>query len=843
MGVFDSGPFSSLSSLLGNPQAAAGAVAGPPQPTPTLQQQPGMSPTQLMMLRDYIKQLQKHNLEPVGPTGGMGQALAANLAKGLASGITGYSMYQAGENEKEALRQGAEAAVPNFGTPGSPSPGSPPVGGGGTVTKAEATPELGDTPLDRALSHTARNETGSPWSKESAGGDSPDAFHSRSYGSLGLNTHYGSVPEGWHDWDPYKKMAYEKQYYGKIYNDIPDQLQRGGFSADIANNPGTKAYMADRAIQMGNTGQVGAYNAARGASTPQEFMDRVTKYDKATLPQHFHTALSERPNIYQGLQNRVDKRHSFAMSEASGGAPGAAPTAVAAAPIAPVAGAGTPTPAPVGNLPAPATPSAFDKPNQDMVSAVAGPQGVPPPSAVGADTVAALNGPRLGGAPPIADYTRGLDPTRDMAPPVSPQAKETANVIQPGTVPTPAGEAPLTNPQLTSSTGGPLAPPELSQPGGMTLDKPIIPPESVPRRPMYSRDQMVRIMSNPYMDPSMKQQAYQSYLQQNQEIPVPYKGMGTVYVNPTSGAQRWVPDPIKSERKVGGISTNIIQFYNPRTNQLEEVPSGPPGGENGPTGGARPKANLNSVEGMMQTDVQHQSELAGGKATAEKRSEAYEKRRDSIMKRSQDVRDEIPQLQLLKRIIADPNYRSGLLSGRQADLDQIGKAIGVTSGKMADTYQLAKKLGSAASLQSVRMMGEIGAVRIPEMHMVEKSTYDPNNTPEVNNAVVEINLRSAMRESQVGEMAREYLRTHKALDDGFEQVVADRFKAEPLFNDKELGNFNSILDRGRGDQAGSPGAGGATAQPKSLESGKTVVNGNLYKGGNPKLPSSWEAGH
>ncbi len=841
MGVFDS-----LSSLLGNPQAAAGAVAGPPQPTPTLQQQPGMSPTQLMMLRDYIKQLQKHNLEPVGPTGGMGQALAANAAKALASGITGYSMYQAGQNELQANRQDAEAAVPNFGTPGSPSPGSPPVGGGGTVTKSEATPELGDTPLDRALSHTARNETGSPWSKESAGGDSPDAFHSRSYGSLGLNTHYGSVPEGWHDWDPYKKMAYEKQYYGKIYNDIPDQLQRGGFSADIANNPGTKAYMADRAIQMGNTGQVGAYNAARGASTPQEFMDRVTKYDKATLPQHFHTALSERPNIYQGLQNRVDKRHAFATAEAGGGAPSAVPTAVASSPIAPIDGANTAPPVPTGA--APAAPSPFMDQTKEMANAVAGPQGMPPaPFAArfgGDPTVGALSGATgPGGAVAPLDYARGLSPTGAMVPPATPEAKQTANAIAPGTVPTPPGEAPLTNPQLTASTGGPQASPELSQPGGMVLDKPIIPPESVPRRPMYTREQMIQIQASQRIDPATKQQYYQSYLQQNQEIPVPYKGMGTVYISPTTGAQRWVPDPIKSERKIGGISRQIIQFYNPKTNQLEEVPSGPPGGENGPTGGARPSPNLNSDEGMMRADVQHQAELAGGKTTAEERAKEYEKRRTSINKRAQDVRDEIPQLQLLKKVIADPNYRSGLFSGRQADLDQIGKAFGITSGRMADAYQLAKKLGSAAALQSVRMMGEIGAVRIPEMHMVERSTYDSNNTPEVNNAVVEINLRSAMREQQLAEMSRKYLKTHSALDDGFEQLVADRFEKEKLFSEKEINDYNLLLDRGLAKKEGSPEAGGATAQPKTLEVGKTVVNGNLYKGGNPKLPSSWEAGH
>ncbi len=598
MGVFDS-----LSSLLGNPQAAAGAVAGPPQPTPTLQQQPGMSPMQLAMMRDYIKQLQKHNLEPVGPTGGMGQALAANAAKALASGITGYQVYQAGQNELQGLRQDAENAIPNFGVPGSPSPGSPPVGGGGggTRTSADATAPVGDTPLDRALNHTAVNETGNTWSKESAGKDSPDAFHSRSYGSLGLNTHYGSVPEGWHDWDPYKKMAYEKQYFGKIYNDVPGQLQQGGFSADIASNPGVKAYMADRAIQMGNTGQIGAYNAARGAATPQEFMDRVTKYDKATLPQHFHTALSERPNIYQGLQNRVDKRHAFATAEAGGGAPSAAPTAVASSPIAPVAGANTAPPVPTG--PAPAAPSPFMGQTQEMAKAVAGPQGMPPVSfgdRFGGDPknmVSALSGAAgPGGAISPAELARGISPTGAMVPPATPEAKQTANAIAPGTVPTPAGEAPLTNPQLTG--GGPQASPELSQPGGMVLDKPIIPPEAVPRRPMYTRQQMVDIMASPRIDPAMKQQYYQSFLQQNQEIPVPYKGMGTVYVSPTTGAQRWVPDPIKSERKIGGITRQIVQFYNPRTNQLEEVGNAAPGTG---TGDGRP---VNTDQQMMNDDIE-----------------------------------------------------------------------------------------------------------------------------------------------------------------------------------------------------------------------------------------------
>ncbi len=814
MGIFDS-----LSSLLGNPQAAAGAVAGPPQPTPTLQQNPGMSPSQIAMMRDYIKQLQKHNLEPVGPTGGMGQALAANLAKGLASGITGYSMYQAGENEKEALRQGAEAAVPNFGTPGSPSPG-PPSMGGGIASSTDTAPTGGTTRSASADSGPADMSYGSTILPHDA---AKAAIWNNEADERGYRTVGPTVPaRGGHP-SGNALGAYQVMSY-----DLPNRLAAAGLppmnAAEFLRSP--EAQEAQFKHEFTKLQQkYGNFNDAASAWHSGRPLDVATR--QGATDGYMKTS------DYVAKANRflADKGYKpYGPGETGAVAP------VAAAPIAPVAGANTappvpsrsvvPPPAAVGNLPTPAAPSAFDKPNQSMVSAIAGPQGVPPPSAVGADTVAALNKPGAGGAPAVMDYARGLSPTGAIVPPVMPQAKETANAIVPGTVPTPPGEAPLTNPQLTASTGGPQAPPELSQPGGMVLDKPIIPPESVPRRPMYSRDQMVRIMSNPYMDPAMKQQAYQSYLQQNQEIPVPYKGMGTVYIHPTTGAQRWVPDPIKSERKIGGISRQIIQFYNPKTNQLEEVPSGPPGGENGPTGGARPSPNLNSDEGMMRADVQHQSELAGGKATAEKRSEAYEKRRDSIMKRSQDVRDEIPQLQLLKRIIADPNYRSGLLSGRQADLDQIGKAIGVTSGKMAETYQLAKKLGSAASLQSVRMMGEIGAVRIPEMHMVEKSTYDPNNTPEVNNAVVEINLRSAMREQQVGEMARNYLRSHRALDDGFEQVVADRFKAEPLFNDKELGDFNTILDRGPGGQQGGAAASsGGPVQVSSPEDARKLPSG------------------
>jgi hypothetical protein len=211
---------------------------------------------------------------------------------------------------------------------------------------------------------------------------------------------------------------------------------------------------------------------------------------------------------------------------------------------------------------------------------------------------------------------------------------------------------------------------------------------------------------------------------------------------------------------------------------------------------------------------------------------AFQKRYESINKMAEDAQTERPQLQLLQRVMDNPKFYSGIFSDKVSDIDQIGKQIGLSSGQTATLLQFAKKLGSAGSLSAIRELVAqgAGAVRIPEMQMIEKSNFDPNNTVESNKAVVEIRARTAQRMEEVADMARNFMRTgtiyHGSAARGpgrltpeFDQMISDHFKKKPLFTDEELDHYNELL---LAPKPTAPGGGGAAPPPSGPPPGFVV---------------------
>lgn len=190
--------------------------------------------------------------------------------------------------------------------------------------------------------------------------------------------------------------------------------------------------------------------------------------------------------------------------------------------------------------------------------------------------------------------------------------------------------------------------------------------------------------------------------------------------------------------------------------------------------------------------------IEGGarKVALTEQAKEYVKKQQMYEKQAADSQAELPQLNLLKRVIAVPEFYSGIFSKQVGDIKQIADKIGLQPNQTATLMQFAKKLGAAGSLEQIREMGQQGAVRVPEMHMIEKSNFDPENTQESNAAVVEIRARLAQRSMEIADMANKYADAHGGLiDRKFDQQVRDTYRDKPLIQDEELTNFNTLLDR------------------------------------------------
>jgi len=111
-------PFASMANLLGGNQQG---------PTPTIQQnqQQGMTPNQLASLRDYIKQLQKHNQEGFGVTNKPGLAALGKVGESLVTGLMENQANQAEKARYVGVGDETDAAVKALTNSGST--GTPPV--------------------------------------------------------------------------------------------------------------------------------------------------------------------------------------------------------------------------------------------------------------------------------------------------------------------------------------------------------------------------------------------------------------------------------------------------------------------------------------------------------------------------------------------------------------------------------------------------------------------------------------------------------------------------------------------------------------------------------------------
>lgn len=135
-----------------------------------------------------------------------------------------------------------------------------------------------------------------------------------------------------------------------------------------------------------------------------------------------------------------------------------------------------------------------------------------------------------------------------------------------------AGQFAAGSPQATAAA---LARPQMQPPApspnvpGATNPQGVggaqIPSGLVPQRPQVTREQLTAILANPYIDPAIKRETYESYMAQGQPMQLQGPYGSQVIVNPRDPSQQMViPPPLtQGIHKVGPIENPVLQSVTP----------------------------------------------------------------------------------------------------------------------------------------------------------------------------------------------------------------------------------------------------------------------------------------
>jgi hypothetical protein len=110
--------------------------------------------------------------------------------------------------------------------------------------------------------------------------------------------------------------AQEKWYQDHVYNPATRSLESSGVDSKISADERVRAYMADRANQVGTDGTEKAIKRAGAdkATTSEDFMHKMSEYDKAHLDEQFPKYLKQHPTHRKGLINRIENRESLSLA-------------------------------------------------------------------------------------------------------------------------------------------------------------------------------------------------------------------------------------------------------------------------------------------------------------------------------------------------------------------------------------------------------------------------------------------------------------------------------------------------------------------------------------------------
>jgi hypothetical protein len=159
----------------------------------------------------------------------------------------------------------------------------------------------------------------------------------------------------------------------------------------------------------------------------------------------------------------------------------------------------------------------------------------------------------------------------------------------------------------------------------------------------------------------------------------------------------------------------------------------------------------------------------------------YGERFNEIQKAGMLAPGAIGTLNLMEKLISDPNFYSGTGGETATALKRLAVSAGISGAESASPNELFQKLSQKSVLDAAS--GSLGAgFSNADRDYLNGTVANISNTPEGNKRIIEIGRQVQQRNLEIAKQAREYAKNHNGrLDSGFEDQIAAFAEKNPLF--------------------------------------------------------------
>jgi hypothetical protein len=235
--------------------------------------------------------------------------------------------------------------------------------------------------------------------------------------------------------------------------------------------------------------------------------------------------------------------------------------------------------------------------------------------------------------------------------------------------------------------------------------------------------------------------------------------------------------------------------------------------------------NLSRRQGGTETFDEWQAKNEQRKTAATEEAKLGAKKYEGLVEAGTKAQMEIPQLDLLKEQMNDPNFFSG--AGEKYNLlyKRLKSAVGIDP-EAAVPQEYLRKATAANVLSSLGALKGLGQIRVAEINMAREAAASPDNSIPANKLLVEISKRTHQRNADIAEMAQNYKNQNGTLDPGFDKQVTAYYKKNPLFSDAEIKDWHKVI--GEQKTAAAPSSQPQFSSPADVHA--AVASGKLKSG-------------
>lgn len=350
------------------------------------------------------------------------------------------------------------------------------------------------------------------------------------------------------------------------------------------------------------------------------------------------------------------------------------------------------------------------------------------------------------------------------------------------------------------------------------------PDSTLPHRVPMNGDALVKILASDWLDPSVKNNALQLYLDQSQPMSMKAPG-GTISI----GADRqraFIPELMKGKYKTGDTEAELLSTYDPRTNTQNFVPTGgggAGGGAQGPLGTAPPSST--PAPGQQRGNAVFPPPIINDMQNYSNTQDALKRGREQLHKDfeknsivAEKAQTSLPTLTLLRQMIEDPNLYQGIFADPILDWNRFKAAIGSKGGERAAALmQTMEKVRSGQIITDLKtQLGGLGQVRVEEIKLVNRASASVYNTREANRAVLDLAIRNNEQVTALSELHSKYIQGYqfdkngnevlgpdgapvigdpgKASAAGLQRLKLDWLKAHPMISPEQIKEYNRLFD-------------------------------------------------